>query len=121
MTIGELLVKLGLDNSTFHTALSESESKIKGSTGNIGKHFDDAGAHVSKFGGIMSGIGMGIGMGVFNLAADGIGEGQGKRLADSLGLPHLTFWLAGSLDHTRFGLWRRDYRARCRLIHSWIG
>lgn len=74
MTIGELLVKLGLDNSTFHTALSESESKIKGSMGNVGKHFDDAGAHVSKFGGVMSGIGAGIGIALTGLATEGIGK-----------------------------------------------
>ena len=74
MTIGELLIRLGIDSTGATKGLSETESKVKGSMGNVGKHFDEAGTHVSKFGGIMSGIGMGIGMGVFNLAADGIGK-----------------------------------------------
>lgn len=74
MTIGELLVKLGLDPSTYAKGLSEAESKTKSATTNVGKHFDDAGSHVTKFGGILSGIGMGVGLGMFNLASEGLGK-----------------------------------------------
>jgi phage-related protein len=73
-TIGELLVKLGLDGSTYTKGISDAESKTKGSTGNIGKSFDDAGGHVSKFGGIMAGIGAGIGMAAFGAVTTGIGK-----------------------------------------------
>lgn len=69
-----MLVKLGLDHANYVKGLSEAESKTKSATGNLGKHFDAASGHVSKFGGIMSGIGAGIGMAGFNLAVEGIGK-----------------------------------------------
>ena len=73
-TIGELLVKLGLDPATYTKGLSTAESKTKTSMGNAGKSFDDAGTHVSKFGSIMSGMAVGAGIALTNLATDGIGK-----------------------------------------------
>lgn len=81
MTIEELLIKLGVDASGFKsgmaTATSETKKMEEGvtqSTSKIGKNFDDAAGHGSKFGGIMSGIGAGIGMAAFNMAAQGISK-----------------------------------------------
>ena len=81
MTIEELLIKLGVDASGFKsgmaTATSETkkmEEDVTQSTSKIGKNFDEAAGHGSKFGGILSGIGAGIGMATFNMAAQGIGK-----------------------------------------------
>ncbi|MGD0862513.1 MAG: hypothetical protein ABSA21_07095 [Candidatus Limnocylindrales bacterium] len=74
MTIGELLVKLGLEGSGYSKGLSEAESKTRSSTGKMGKSFDEASGHVSKFGGIMSGIAVGAGIAAFNAIEGAAGK-----------------------------------------------
>ena len=74
MTIGELLVKLGLDPSSYTKGISQAESDTKGSTGKMGKAFDDAGTHVSKFGSIMHGMAVGVGVELTHLATEGVGK-----------------------------------------------
>ena len=73
-TIGELLVRLGLDPASYTKGLSTAESSTKSSAGNIGKHFDDAGSHVSKFGSVMHGVAVGVGVELTHLATEGVGK-----------------------------------------------
>jgi hypothetical protein len=73
-TIGELLVRLGLDPATYTKGLSTAEASTKSSMGNAGKAFDDAGTHASKFGSVMSGMAMGVGTALTNMATEGIGK-----------------------------------------------
>jgi len=74
VTIGELLVRLGLDPSSYTKGISKAESDTKGSTGKMGKAFDDAGSHVSKFGSVMHGVAVGVGVELTHLATEGVGK-----------------------------------------------
>ena len=81
MTIEELLIKLGVDSSGFRSGMTSATTEVKTlekgvteSTSKIGKNFDEAAGHGSKFGGILSGISAGIGLGVFSLASEGISK-----------------------------------------------
>lgn len=74
MTIGELLVKLGLDASGFSKSMSSAESSTKTSMGNVGKHMDAAGKSAGKLHSALSGIAVGVGVELTHLATEGIGK-----------------------------------------------
>jgi hypothetical protein len=72
MTIGELIVKLGLEGQAYTSGLANAERATKTGTGNIGKHFDEAGKKAGAFHNVMTGIGQGIGQATFGLAEKGL-------------------------------------------------
>jgi hypothetical protein len=81
MTITELVIKFAIDAGPSHSGAAEVnraqktiEDQSAATTGKMSKHFDDAGNHVSKLGGLMQGVTMGMGIGLFNVAEQELGK-----------------------------------------------